>query len=576
MFPTLFRHRTTRFVVTTAAQGSFTDWTLFATMVVTVDGLTGGSPWATALVLLSRILPGIVFAPFAARRVDRSPLGSTLRRHELLRVAGVALVAGGFWLRSIPIILVSILVLEFAAAMQAAAREALISRHVPRPSFTAVNTTTAVLSYGLLPVGALVVGAAGASSGWLLALAGYGTLALRYRTLPPLGTDPAAARGAAVTDAPEPTHVVSSRVSLWRTVLGATLGLLPVVALFTVAPDLAERFVGDRAATGVLFALVLAGGGLGFAATNWRGTRPEAGMTLAAAGLGSAAADLWQVGLVMLGAGAGIAYLGLQTRLQHQASDPSQFAGAFAVLKMGSGVAALAAPVVISTNGPVAMLTLGVVAALVALVVVTDPRWVLQRPLRWLLLAVVRVEVTNPEDRVPGPAVVVSNHPHWLDGAVTKLADETLRPIARWQRPVLVRAALWLGDCVVTTARTDRAPRPAYEQAADHLRAGGRIWLAPEGGSHQDRELRRPRSGAVRMAHAAGIPIQPLAIRWVDHPHAGPDLSRWRPWRRPAVELTWGRPVTPTGQVEIDGHRMMVALSAATGMPYSQPLAAAA
>ena len=573
MLARLFHHRTTRFVLSTAALGSLTDWTLFATMVVTVDRMTGGSPWATALVLVSRILPGIAFAPIAARRVDGMDLDQTLRRHEALRVAAVGTVAAAFALGVLPLVVVGILTLEFAAAMQAGARESLISRHVPRSCFTAVNTVTAVLSYGLMPVGALVVGGAGSGTGWFLALAGYSALTVAYLRVPTGATRADAIAVASAGHDPDPAAAPAA-TSLWRTVIGAALGLLPVVALFTVAPDLAEHFLADRTATGVLFSYVLVGGALGFAGTNLAGVRAEIGMAVAAVGLGLAAAGSWQLGLVALGFGAGVAYLRLQTRLQHQASDPSQFAAAFAVLKAGSGVAALAAPAVASVAGAPTVLPLGVVVSLVALMVVADLRWILQRPLRWLLLVLVRVEVDNPGDRVAGPAVV-SNHPHWLDGAVVKLTDETLRPIARWQEAWYVRAALWLGGCVVTTARTDQAPRPAYEQAADHLHDGGRIWLAPEGGSHQDPELRAPRTGAVRMAHAAGVPLQPLAIRWVDD-YAGPDLGSWRPWRRPVVRLTWGQPTETTGAVDQDGHVMMAALAAAAGLPYREPAPVAA
>ena len=567
MLARLTDHRTTRFVLSTAALGSLTDWTLFATMVVTVDQLTGGSPWATALVLISRILPGIAFAPLAARRVDGTALDRTLRRHETLRITAVATLAIGFALKVLPLVFVAILALEFAAAIQAAARESLISRHVPRPAFTAVNTVTAVLSYGLLPVGALVIGLVGSATGWGLALAGYTALRLAYLRVP-LSAVGVSADVTELGGAHEPNEDVGpSQGSLWRTVVGAAFGLLPVVALFTVAPDLAEHFLGDRTATGILFTFVLAGGALGFAATNLLRARAEVGMATAAAGLAMAAAGVWQAGLVALGFGAGVAYLGLQTRLQHQASDPSQFAGAFAVLKAGSGVAALSAPAVVSVASAPSVLPLGVIVCLIALAVVSDIRWIVQRPLRWLLVALVRIEVTNPDRRVSGPSVVVSNHPHWLDGAVVKLADESLRPIARWQKAWYVRTALWIGGCVVTTAQTDQQARPAFEQAADHLRSGGRIWLAPEGGSHQDRYLREPRTGAVRMAHAAGAPIQPLAVRWIDD-YAGPALGRWRPWRRPAVELTWGERVATTGDVQRDGDAMMSALADASGLPY--------
>jgi 1-acyl-sn-glycerol-3-phosphate acyltransferase len=570
--PTLLRHGTTRFLLGTAAVGSLADWTLFATLVVTVDALTGGSSWATAGVLLARIVPGVAFAPLAARRADRADLTRVLRRHELGRLAGVAGVCAGFAAGSLAAIVAALLVLEYCAAILAACRESVTSRHVPSTTFTAVNTVTAVLSYGLLPVGSLLVALVGPSGGWTVALGGYAVLAVAYRFLHleagvrDLDTPPAPA--AASTSAAVPA------TGLVRTVAAAALALVPAVLLFAVGPDLAGAWLGDRTATGVLLALALLGGVLGFAATNLLRLRVEAGMAVALAGLLAAGAGAWQPGLVALGFGAGAAYLGLQTRLQHVAVDPSRFAAAFAALKVSAGLATVAAPLVVTTAGAGGVPTAGAVAVAAALVVATDVRWLLQRPLKALVRVLLRVEAVGAERRVAGPAVVVSNHPHWVDGAVALVADESLRPIARWQRSRVVRAALWVGNAVVTTARTDRDPRPAFQQAADHLRAGGRIWLAPEGGCHTDVALRTPRTGAVRMAHAAGVPIQPLAL--VHERHPGPVWSAWRPWRRVRVTIVWGDPVVTTGEVEADGARMMLALAAAGGFEVTPEVRATA
>ncbi|MFP5308136.1 MAG: 1-acyl-sn-glycerol-3-phosphate acyltransferase [Actinomycetes bacterium] len=575
--PVLLRHRTTRFLLGTAAIGSLADWTLFATLVVTVDALTGGSPWATAGVLLARIVPGVAFAPLAARRADRADLTRVLRRHELGRLAGVAGVCAGLAAGSVAGIVAAVLVLEYCAAILAATRESVTSRHVPPTTFTAVNTVTAVLSYGLLPIGSLLVALTGPATGWVVALSGYTALALAYRTLrlePAVRevTSAVAAAPVGVTAGPAPAGVPAT--GLVRTVAAASLALVPAVLLFAVGPDLAGAWLGDRTATGVLLALALVGGAAGFAATNLLRLRVEAGMAVALGGLLAAGAGAWQPGLVALGFGAGAAYLGLQTRLQHVAVDPSRFAAAFAALKVSAGVATLAAPLVVTTAGAGRVPTAGAVAVAAALVVATEVRWLLQRPLKAVAITLLRVEVVGAERRVDGPAVVVSNHPHWVDGPVAKVADESLRPIARWQRSRVVRAALWVGDAVVTTARTDRDPRPAFQQAADHLRAGGRIWLAPEGGCHTDPALRTPRTGAVRMADAAGVPVQPLAILHERHP--GPAWSAWRPWRRLRVSVVWGEPVRTTGDVEVDGARMMLALAAAGGFEVTPQVRATA
>ena len=181
--PALLRHHVSRFIVTTALAGSLIDWVMFATMVVTVDQLLGSTPWATAIVLIARIIPGVVFAPVAARRIDRGDLLSSLRLHEVLRVGAVTGLAVSFAAQTVVGVIAAIVVMEFAAAMQAAGREAAISRHVPSGLFTSVNTATAVISYGLLPVGPVIVGVVGPQVGWAVVIAGGALIAASYLLL---------------------------------------------------------------------------------------------------------------------------------------------------------------------------------------------------------------------------------------------------------------------------------------------------------------------------------------------------------------------------------------------------------
>lgn len=166
--------------------------------------------------------------------------------------------------------------------------------------------------------------------------------------------------------------------------------------------------------------------------------------------------------------------------------------------------------------------------------------------------------------RREGPAVVVSNHPNLIDGLIVLLADPTMRPIARWHRVPPVRAALWVAASLITTTGTPVSPhRGAFAPALAHLREGGRVWIAPEGVWQPAPTLRYPRTGAVRLAHAAGVPVQVLGI--VHDTHPGPTLSTWRGLPRPGVVLRWGPILWPTGDVASDIDAMMVALGQTCG-----------
>lgn len=196
-------------------------------------------------------------------------------------------------------------------------------------------------------------------------------------------------------------------------------------------------------------------------------------------------------------------------------------------------------------------------------------RW-LRAPLRVVLWAALR---TGLAIRVeghgrPGPAIVVSNHPNVLDGLVVLLADPSMRPIARWHRRMILRLGMWIADCVTTTTGTPVSPhRGAFAGALDHMRRGGRVWVAPEGGCQPDLALQHPRSGAVRLAHATGAPIQVLAVRHGHHP--GPSWSTWRVWRRPRILLRWGPVVPVTGDLQVDIDRMMRAIAETAGATWT-------
>jgi hypothetical protein len=402
--PSLLRHPVARFVCLTALAGSLADWVLFATLVATVDTLVGGGPWATALVLLVRIVPGVLLAPVAARRVDGADLPRLLARHELVRLGAIATLAAAFATRTAPAVLAGLLALEFAAAMRAAARESLTSRHVPARTFTALNTATAVIAYGLLPVGPVLVAWLGTGVGWTMAAGGALGLTAAYRRLDPGPASAAVgAEPVATSDAP-----VLPGTGWRRVTVAAALGVLPTVALFALGPSLAGAWLGDRAATGPLYAAALVGGGVGFALANLRRLRADVAMVVATVGLGTAAAGVWLPGLVLLGIGAGAAYLDLQTRLQHTAADPSQFAAAFAVLKGASAVGVAGAPLLAAAGSLEAVLLAGAAIATIGAVVATPTsitvfRRALRTVLRVAARAVLRVEVVARDRRVAGP-----------------------------------------------------------------------------------------------------------------------------------------------------------------------------
>ena len=85
----------------------------------------------------------------------------------------------------------------------------------------------------------------------------------------------------------------------------------------------------------------------------------------------------------------------------------------------------------------------------------------------------------------------------------------------------------------------------AYDAAVARLKAGEYIGILPEAGVSRSFTVRECKTGAVRMAAEAGVPIIPVSIwgahRLMTRHHA---FSPWRAWRAP-VRIHVGEPLLP-------------------------------
>lgn len=119
-----------------------------------------------------------------------------------------------------------------------------------------------------------------------------------------------------------------------------------------------------------------------------------------------------------------------------------------------------------------------------------------------------------------GAAVLVFNHHSYVDFIMLgwPVVREAHRPIryigkreaveSRW----IGWAARW-GDVVSVDRSSIMGRAGAYREAVDALRAGDLVAIAPEQTISPSGELLPFRSGAVRMAQEAGVPIVPV-VGW--------------------------------------------------------------
>jgi dTMP kinase len=166
-FRTLLRDRAFSRLYRAILVSSLGDWIGFVAVVALVTRIGGGSAgFAVSGVMLARLLPSLVFGPFAGVLVDR------FDRKRLMVIADVVRGVGYATLPLIPhlpwIYGMSFLI-ECLSLLWTPARDAIIPNIVPRRQLSNANSIALATGYGTLPLGGIVytalAGIAGALGG---------------------------------------------------------------------------------------------------------------------------------------------------------------------------------------------------------------------------------------------------------------------------------------------------------------------------------------------------------------------------------------------------------------------------
>ncbi|BAL91418.1 putative acyltransferase [Actinoplanes missouriensis 431] len=154
-----------------------------------------------------------------------------------------------------------------------------------------------------------------------------------------------------------------------------------------------------------------------------------------------------------------------------------------------------------------------------------------------------------PADR---GAIVCANH--LSVGDQLFLGVTVPRHIAFWAKAEYFRATGLRGaltrrvvtgmGAIAVERAGGRAVLGAFDAAVPILRAGGLVAIFPEGTRSPDGRLYRGRTGAVRLAERAGVPIVPAGITGT---RGARPADLFRPWRRP-VSITFGPPLEVAGR----------------------------
>jgi len=140
---------------------SLGDWVGFVAVVALVTRVGQGSGFAVSGVMLARLLPSLIFGPFAGVLIDRFDRKKLMVTADVVRGIGYASLP--LW-PNLPWILGVSFVIECLSLLWTPARDAMIPSLVPRRQLNNANTIALGTGYGTLPLGGIVYTALAASA----------------------------------------------------------------------------------------------------------------------------------------------------------------------------------------------------------------------------------------------------------------------------------------------------------------------------------------------------------------------------------------------------------------------------
>jgi 1-acyl-sn-glycerol-3-phosphate acyltransferase len=514
---------------------------------------------------LANLVTGLFILPFVllsgtagqiAERFDKARVLRILKLAELI----VALIAAlGFWLHSLPLLALSLLLMGVHSSCFAPAKYGLLPQILRPAELVAGNALTETGTFAAILLGTLAAGALTLRASelqWGLALIGVAALGLLASLLIPR----AAPLAPGLRIDWNPWHAAADNLraalaarTVWLSLLGISWFWFYGAVLVAQVP-LYCRYVingSEQLVTLMLlvFAAAVAAGAL--ACDRLSGRKVEIGLVpFGSLGLTLFALDLawsspaapaahmigvraflatphaWRllVDLSALGVFGGLYIVPLYAWVQQRAPPASlaRVMGANNILNavlivaaalFGAGLAKLGVSV------PVLVAVVALMNAAVALYIYTLLPEFLLRFLSWLLVHTVYRLTIQGRDNLPerGAALLVCNHVSFADALVISAACP--RPIrfvmesAIFAAPVIHVLARGMKAVPIASRREDpEVYERAFQIVAQELRSGQLVCIFPEGRLTTDGEVGEFRPGLMRILAETPVPVVPMAL----------------------------------------------------------------
>ena len=518
------------------------------------------------------VLPALLCSGWAGHWADRHEKSRSIRRLKDAGV-GIALLAVlGFWLDSLPLLLLVLFLLGLQSALFGPLKYALLPQVLRHSELTGGNALVeasmalAVLG-GTLLAGLLVGGYEPGSRYAGLVLLGVAVLgALAARFVPPAAAN---APGLAFEHHPlRATRAVLDTLRDQPTVRNAVLGIAWFFffgALFLVQlPAYASEVLGGDGSVAILLLVLFSSGivlgallcmplsgptveiglvplgalGMTVFGIDLYLAQPDASAHAQQLALGLVAPlDGWRVlasdgfwrialDLVLIGISAGFFIVPLLALVQQRAPRAllgrvlaaSQFLNALFIAAAAALAVLLLGPV--GLDLPQFLLLVAALNAAVAFWIFALVPEFLMRLLVWLLtLAMYRIEVRGVREHIPesGPALVVCNHVGYMDALL--LGGAIARPVKFVMHEGFYRLPLlnWIcraaGAIPITGSKEDPAlMQQAFERIDQALAQGEVVGFFPEGRLTSDGTIGVFRTGVERILAARPVPVVPMAL----------------------------------------------------------------